>query len=165
MRATYRDSGEAKCTFMGLKLKGKAARWYLKLDEAVTSSFDRFSAGLLERFPAKDNSGSAMQNAMKSLFELKQKGRTYDALFEEADGIARDLPSGMEAEVASRLIKALEDETLSKVAGGILAKLLQRTKHCPRHKLSFEHVPTRTQRTTENYSRRPKNWIRNRRRW
>ena len=47
MKATYGDSDEAKCTFMELQLKGKAARWASKLDESTTSDFGLFSKGLL----------------------------------------------------------------------------------------------------------------------
>lgn len=58
MKAMYGDMDNAKCTFFGLKLKGKAHKWADNQSEEVTSNYTAFSEALKQRFPKQDTSAT-----------------------------------------------------------------------------------------------------------
>lgn len=119
MRTTYGDSEAAKCTFFDMKLKGKAGKWASNLNEDVTTNFKKFSEALTKRFPKQSSTISTTDDALTRLMNLKQSGKSYEALFEEVEEIARDLPAELEPQISSALITSLDDEFVSKLAGGL----------------------------------------------
>lgn len=148
------------CITKNLIQSGTLRTWpQQKMTDSITAACNELLldygnvAYCIGRFPVQDDSGTAMQEAMKNLFDLKQNRRSYDALFEEADDIAQDLPPKIESEIAARvkeywtitLSQRLQEESLDRMGYWI--------RHCQEHKQSYVDIRKSMQKLRRNSRR------------
>lgn len=101
-----REEG-AKCLLLITNTSGEAQEWISRQSTEIQESWARLIGGLTTRFP-KVAKVDQSQYTLQRLIHPKQKGRSLEDYFDEVRNIERDLPPGLESQVANQMVAGLD---------------------------------------------------------